>query len=275
MSNVDEANMAYDIQITFREQWNDSRLAYGKPNDGLPSFIILNKEQDIWRPDTFFANEKSSYKHEIDRRNILIRIHKDGQVLYSNEKSSHRHEIDRPNILIRIHKDGQVLYSVRISLTLSCPMNFQYYPLDVQNCLLDFASYAYTTEDIEYRWKDGLDPVQIKAGVTASLPQFFLKNLLTDTCTSVTNTGSYSCLRTMLKLTRLFGYHLFHVYLPGAMLVIISWVSFWLDPSAVLGRVTLGVATLLTMVIQSGNVNNRLPLVSYIKAIDVWIGSIF
>uniref|UniRef100_A0A914CR22 Glutamate-gated chloride channel n=1 Tax=Acrobeloides nanus TaxID=290746 RepID=A0A914CR22_9BILA len=247
MSNVDEANMAYDIQITFREQWNDSRLAYGKPNDGLPSFIILNKEQDIWRPDTFFANEKSS----------------------------HRHEIDRPNILIRIHKDGQVLYSVRISLTLSCPMNFQYYPLDVQNCLLDFASYAYTTEDIEYRWKDGLDPVQIKAGVTASLPQFFLKNLLTDTCTSVTNTGSYSCLRTMLKLTRLFGYHLFHVYLPGAMLVIISWVSFWLDPSAVLGRVTLGVATLLTMVIQSGNVNNRLPLVSYIKAIDVWIGSIF
>ena len=47
--------MAYDMQITFREQWNDSRLAYGKPNDGLPSFIILNKEQDIWRPDTFFA----------------------------------------------------------------------------------------------------------------------------------------------------------------------------------------------------------------------------
>lgn len=30
--------------------------------------------------------------------------------------------IDKPNVLIRIHKDGRILYSVRISMVLSCPM---------------------------------------------------------------------------------------------------------------------------------------------------------
>lgn len=38
------------------------------------------------------------------------------------------------------------------------------------------------------------------------------------------------------------------------MLVIVSWVSFWLDPNAIPARVSLGVTTLLTMATQiSGN----------------------
>ncbi|KAL3125599.1 hypothetical protein niasHT_009732 [Heterodera trifolii] len=114
----------------------DGRLAYGLPRDGKPDHIILTAGQQIWMPDSFFQNEKMARKHEIDK----------------------------PNVLIRVHKDGLILYSVRISLVLSCPMHLQYYPMDVQTCLIDLASYAYTDSDIEYRWKQQ-DPVQLKDGL--------------------------------------------------------------------------------------------------------------
>ena len=47
---------------------------------------------------------------------------------------------------------------------------------------------AYTTDDIKYQWKE-VNPIQQKAGLRQSLPSFELQEVLTDYCTSKTNTG--------------------------------------------------------------------------------------
>jgi hypothetical protein len=36
-------------------------------------------------------------------------------------------------------------------------------------------------------------------------------------------------------------------YIPTILIVVISWVSFWMDVDSVAGRTTLGVTTLLTL----------------------------
>ena len=56
------------------------------------------------------------------------------------------------------------------------------------------------------------------------------------------------------------------------MLVIISWLSFWLDPEAISGRVFLGVTTLLLMTVLISGFNSSVAPVNYTKAIDVWTG---
>jgi anionic glutamate receptor len=49
--------------------------------------------------------------------------------------------------------------------------------------------------------------------------------------------------------------------------LIVSWMSFWLDPNAIPARISLGVTTLLTMSTQTSGINAQLPPVSYTKAI--------
>ncbi len=89
---------------------------------------------------------------------------------------------------------------------------------------------------------------------------------------SLLSPGNYSCLTVDLTFKREFSYYLLTIYVPCCMLVIVSWVSFWLDPNAVPARVSLGVTTLLTMSTQTASINNSLPPVAYTKAIDVWTG---
>lgn len=52
--------------------------------------------------------------------------------------------------------------------------------------------------------------------------------------------GEYSCLKVDLCFKREFSYYLIQIYIPCCMLVIVSWVSFWLDQGAVPARVSLG-----------------------------------
>ena len=80
-------------------------------------------------------------------------------------------------------------------------------------------------------------------------------------------TGEYACLRVDLIFKREFSYYLIQYYIPCCMLVIVSWVSFWLDQNAVPARVALGVTTLLTMSTQTSSINQSLPPVSYTKVL--------
>lgn len=118
-------------------------------------------------------------------------------------------------------------------------------------------------------WKE-TDPVQVTKNL--HLPRFTLQRHQVDYCTSRTNTGEYSCIKVDLVFRREFSYYLIQIYIPCCMLVIVSWVSFWLDPNAIPARVSLGVTTLLTMATQISGINASLPPVSYTKAIDVWTG---
>ncbi|KAJ6667835.1 hypothetical protein lerEdw1_016156 [Lerista edwardsae] len=230
----------YRVNIFLRQQWNDPRLAYNEyPDDALdldPSML-----EQIWKPDLFFANEKGA----------------------------HFHEITTDNKLLRISRNGNVLYSIRITLTLACPMDLKNFPMDVQTCIMQLESFGYTMNDVVFEWQEK-GAVQVADGLT--LPQFLLKEEKDlRYCTKHYNTGKFTCIEARFHLERQMGYYLIQMYIPSLLIVILSWISFWINMDAAPARVGLGITTVLTMTTQSSGSRASLPKVSYVKAIDIWM----
>ncbi|RUS69232.1 hypothetical protein EGW08_023007, partial [Elysia chlorotica] len=106
------------------------------------------------------------------------------------------------------------------------------------------------------------------------LSQYTLVNHRLSDCTKrYKETGSFSCVRSDFILERDLGFYIIQVYVPSVLIVILSWVSFWLDVGAIPARISLGVLTVLTMTTQTTGARASLPRVSYIKAIDVWMAT--
>uniref|UniRef100_A0A452T0A4 Glycine receptor alpha 4 (pseudogene) n=1 Tax=Ursus maritimus TaxID=29073 RepID=A0A452T0A4_URSMA len=213
--SVTETTMDYRVNVFLRQQWNDPRLAYREyPDDSLdldPSML-----DSIWKPDLFFANEKGANFHEVTTDNKLLRI----------------------------FKNGNVLYSIRLTLILSCPMDLKNFPMDIQTCTMQLESCKF----------------QVAEGLT--LPQFILRDEKDlGYCTKHYNTGKFTCIEVKFHLERQMGYYLIQMYIPSLLIVILSWVSFWINMDAAPARVGLGITTVLTMTTQSSGSRASLPKV--------------
>ncbi|XP_063715518.1 glycine receptor subunit alphaZ1-like isoform X2 [Symsagittifera roscoffensis] len=236
--------MDYKATIFLRQMWVDPRLQFTEYNTSVsltPSFL-----KKLWVPDTFIINEKAANFHQITTDNKLLRL--------------------KPN--------GELLYSARITLTLSCPMQLQYFPMDQQKCVITLESYAYTTSDIQFKWSGGVEEgssAALDLDKEINLPQFHITNYSTQVCTRNYATGAYPCLEAQFFLKRLMRYYLIQTYVPSFLIVTLSWVSFWISAEASPARVALGITTVLTMTTQSSGVLQSLPKVSYVKAIDLWM----
>ncbi|RUS79105.1 hypothetical protein EGW08_013115, partial [Elysia chlorotica] len=233
--------MDYALSMYLRQKWVDPRTTY----DPLPGVDLLEMDarvmNQIWVPDMYFVNEKAA----------------------------HFHEITVPNKLMQVYPNGTIMYSARLSMTLSCDMFLQKFPFDSQECDIHMESYSYSVKNVVFNWHE--EPLILtKKGL--KLPQFKFIKMEHMNCTKAyEGTGTYTCLRARFYLQRTSSYYVAQVFVPSVLIVVLSWVSFWLDIDAVPARISLGLLTVLTMTTMSANARAHLPRVSYIKAIDVWM----
>ena len=72
---------AFSLELYFRQYWQDSRLAYMKPNTQIT--LPGNTADKLWQPDTFFENGKKGELHKLTTLNKVMTIHPDGRVFVS------------------------------------------------------------------------------------------------------------------------------------------------------------------------------------------------
>ncbi|GAB1608865.1 glycine receptor subunit alpha-2, partial [Argonauta hians] len=158
-----------------------------------------------------------------------------------------------------------------ISLTASCPMDLRRYPMDTQVCSLYMESFAYSKRSVIFLWAP--DPLSISKNLI--LPHFRILKHAPSECDPMLqfDSGNFSCLELKFTMKRNLGYYMIQIYVPTMFIVVISWVSFWLNVDAVPARISLGILTVLTITTQKTSAITALPKVSYIKAIDVWMAA--
>ncbi|EYC15153.1 hypothetical protein Y032_0038g3658 [Ancylostoma ceylanicum] len=150
-------------------------------------------------------------------------------------------------------------------------MKLQLFPMDSQRCKLEIESYGYSILDINYVFAS-------EKSVTRSefeLPQFVLVDVKISNKTEKLSSGEYSRLVSYFLFKRNIGFYIIQIYLPSVLIVVISWVSFWLSRDATPARVALGVTTVLTMTTLMTTTNSAMPKVSYVKSIDIFLGVCF
>lgn len=62
------------------QYWQDERLAFSK--DSFELTLSGEFAAKIWVPDTFFANDKNSFLHDVTEKNKMVRLSSDGTIKY-------------------------------------------------------------------------------------------------------------------------------------------------------------------------------------------------
>ncbi|XP_071788644.1 glycine receptor subunit alpha-2-like [Asterias amurensis] len=236
MESVRESTMDFSVTMYLRMFWQDTRLSF-HANEG----IVFKGDaiDNLWVPDVFFLFEKKASVHSVTQ----------------------------PNRLLRVQSDGSITYSARVSATLACNMQLQQFPMDSQKCTIIMSSYAYSTADVILFLDE--QSVEIEKGLTIS--KFSLTNWTYENVDLAYLLGNYSSPRCHFFFQRQMESYLLTVYIPTVLLVSIAWLSFWIDAKAAPARVALGITTVLTVTTMTAGIQETLPVVTYAKAIDVWL----
>jgi len=249
LSSPDESSLHYEIEFIIKQKWIDPRLVHDDGNR-YPTLNALHHHGDIWKPDIYFI------KHGTFKEGLLP-----------------------SNIGLKIHRNGTVEYSMRRHLVLNCEGDLHIFPFDSPMCTFAIESVSFTRSQMDFHWAgynrvpEDSDAGSIELSPVLKRHNAYMVHNETIYCQEDDEwRGDYSCLKVKLHFTRDKFFYMTTVFIPGIILVTSSFLSFWLDWTAVPARVMLGVTTMLNFFTTSNGFRSNLPVVSNLTAMNAWDG---
>jgi hypothetical protein len=237
---IDEVKENWQAAGLLTAKWNDPRLKYQPRGRGQ---LHLDVPDSSWKPSLEFVNE---------------------------DKPTDFRLVD-----LYVEPDGSVVYTQAFNATLSTDLDLRRFPFDSQVLPLvvqargDDLDRTILKADPE---ESGL-PTRAYAGIAAWVPVSLTEYLGTiEGSTSGANDVEFR-----LKVQRSPKPFILKFIVPLLLLVIISWVTFWLshEEFKTKDQLTAAVSTLLIIVAFNITATNLLPRTDYITYIDALLFSSF
>jgi hypothetical protein len=227
--------MSLGLDVFFHQSWTENRLVWPKGRSPDKPIRLGAKAKDIlWIPDVYFKNAKSGELMNIIQDTLYFMVTKD-----------------------------RIFMAARLYLDLNCNMNFEDYPFDSQKCKLEIMSLSNTVDLVELKWD------AFRTTDNMYLSDYYVTGVTKSSeVKSYKGIGKFSLLKATLTMKRSVGKYVTKRYMPTFLVVILTFVGFWLPTNDVSARVGLVITALLALIadqFQAEDLN-----VSYVYALAVW-----
>jgi len=232
VDSIDSAEQNFTANIFYRLRWNDPGLAH---SGDAPVVRPLDK---VWNPGLQIINEQ-----------FLRRTFAD---------------------VVKIHPDGTVVHRQRVWGTFSQPLDLREFPLDTQGFTVHFVALDFLEEELDFVQ----DPeMQSDIASKLSLADWRLTTTETDAraCEPVPGEPSQPGFHLTFHAQRHTGYYISKIIVPLLLIVAMSWIVFWIDPSEAGTQVSVAITTMLTLIAYRFAIGTDIPKVSYLTRLDDFI----
>uniref|UniRef100_T1JD82 Neurotransmitter-gated ion-channel ligand-binding domain-containing protein n=1 Tax=Strigamia maritima TaxID=126957 RepID=T1JD82_STRMM len=234
--------MDFSVDIRLRIEWIDNRIT-----KNFTGYKVLTKNimRKIFYPRLEFINCKACHS-------LITDPEKYSFLLVSKQK---------------------ILHKYRNKIDFNCNFDLSRYPFDVQICQIDF---QLTVATGKVNLSLEADKNEYKQMDKKKLPipsEYLIKDIevLEIDCPRKKDTKNRFCFRYKYTFQREVLQHLLVTFVPSILIVMLSWISFFLDSELAAPRVALGQTSLLTLAAQFNNAQRNLPSASNVKALDIWM----
>ncbi len=235
ISGADQ-NFAANVYISLR--WKDERLA---STDGVGGTrqVPLN---DVWNPRILLVNQTGLIRESLPA-------------------------------VVDITPDGTVTYRQRYVGKLSQPLVLSEFPLDKHRFVIQFVAVGYPADELKFV-PDVLergDQKIVGGGISdrLSLPDWtIVKYEILGKPYEPIKEIKAAGFTFEFVAKRQFMYYLWQVIVPLAVIVIMSWAAFWIDPNNTGAQIGVASSSILTMIAYRFVLASLLPRLPYMTRMD-------
>ena len=226
------SDQSFVASFYLEARWQDDRLSHQQQD------LVTRPLNEVWHPRLQFLNQQRILSTFPER--------------------------------VTITPGGEVLYRQRVWGAFSQPLELQNFPFDRQDFQIILVASGYTPEEVKFmRNPDGLsglasafsqeewDILEWRLDIT---PYSVMEGDLPD--------ASFAF---VFVAERKLGFYIWKVIIPLILIVMMSWIVFWINPEQFATQIGVSTTSMLTLIAYRFVMVGLLPNISYLTRMDYFI----
>jgi hypothetical protein len=235
IAGIDDVNQLFSVDLFVDMTWQDPRLALLKElRTGKNRRMPL---EDIWTPGLMIINDRGLSTHL--------------------------------PLVAEVDDLGNVNTQQRVSGELSADLYFKDFPFDTQVLPIRIVTYRYSTHDLRFSLDNKISGDD--GSFSAEGWRFRIIGPEFDEFYIPSKEAVWARLTYLIEAKRNSRYYMLTMILPVSLIVLMSWLVFWLSPDVIPPRVSISTAAIFSLIAFSLSIRLSIPRVSYVTHADLFL----